>query len=311
MYKKLAFLTVFCLMQWYVSPVFARDSHCGWIWPVRGKATFGLMEHNHEWRTFSLYVPRNYHPGAALILDFHGQGANRWMEMGTSCWKDLADREGAVVVYPQALGIPSTWNAGDYCCYPRGHDDEGFALQLAQCLSDPSRSGLMIDRHQVFAVGFSNGAAMAGTLACRHSNLFSGAAVASQSFPYRHVDVCRADDSKPAFPVLEVRGRWDFIVPFTFSYGWSADGDDSLADWARANQCAGPPRVEDACDDPAAGPDCQRGHSSCITYDNCANGGAVRQCAVNDDHFVYHNPQHFNICEAAWQMFQQQRSLRR
>ena len=91
---------------------------CGFIWPMRGKATFGFLRHNHEWRTFQIYVPKNYHPNAALILDFHGQASSRSAEMMLSCWKDLADQEGAVVVYPQALSFPSTWDAGDFCCYP-------------------------------------------------------------------------------------------------------------------------------------------------------------------------------------------------
>ena len=144
-------------------------------------------------------------------------------------------------------------------------------MQLVQCLSDPDQSSLMIDKRQVFATGFSNGAAMAGKLACGHSDVFSGAVLASQSFPYRQADRCRAS----------------------------------------ANQCVGQPRVEDACEDAASGSDCVWGRSKCYTYDNCAGGTSVTQCEVDDDHLVFVNPQRFNICGAAWQRFQLRRRLRR
>lgn len=289
--------------------VAAADASCGWIWHSPGSSRPVFMKHDGEWRSYRLYVPQNYRPGAPLILDFHGQTSTRNSQLGLSCWKDLAEREGAIVAYPQARGFPTTWDAGDYCCYPRGSDDEGFALKIVQCLTSARHSGLQIDRKRVFAVGFSNGAAMAGRLACHHSNVFAGVALASQGFPYYAAQSCRTDDGvreKAPFPVVELRGKWDFIVPYAFSLGWSPSASQSLQRWASVNRCVGEPVQADACDNPASGAGCRREQGECRRYDNCEDGVAVTQCSVHDDHFVYNNPQRFDFCEASWQAFQQQ-----
>lgn len=302
------FFSLCACLLFFLSPVsLAFENTCGWIWHAPGASRPVYMKHEGQWRSYRLYVPRNYQPGAPLIVDMHGQGSTRNAQIGLSCWKDLAEREGVIVVYPQALGIPSTWDAGDYCCYPRGHDDEGFILHMVECLATARKSGLVIDRRQIFAVGFSNGAAMAGRLACEHSEIFAGAALASQSFPFYQASACRnGTHAASAFPVLELRGRRDWIVPYHFSLGWSAAAPSSLFSWAQVNHCVGPPSIIDTCDDPASGPACVRGQGSCIRYDNCEGGVAVTQCSVNDDHFVYHNPQRFDFCSAAWHQFQQQ-----
>lgn len=292
-----------------VPEVMARDLACGWIHHTPGQARMFYMWHDRRWRSYRLYVPQSYRPGAALVLDFHGQTSSSSNQAALSCWQGLADREGAVVVWPQALGFPSTWDAGDYCCSPRGQDDEGFALRLVQCLTDSSTSKLQLDSRRVYAVGLSNGAAMAGRLACNHSDVIAGAALASQSFPYYSAESCRAEDAqggqKAAFPVVEVRGKRDFIVPFYVSLGWSATAKTSLTRWARASRCVGDPVVSDICDQGNVGPACEYGRGVCKTYDNCEDGVAVTQCAVDDNHYLYVNPHRFDVCAAAWQQFQQ------
>jgi len=290
------------------SSVFALDNTCGWIWWAAGSSRPVYMKHDGEWRSYRIYVSSQYRPGAPLIVDMHGQTSTRNSQIGLSCWKDLAEREGAIVVYPQALGIPTTWDAGDYCCYPRGHDDDGFILHMVQCLSSPQTSGLVLDHKRVYAAGFSNGAALAGKLACDHSDVFAGAALASQGFPYHSAASCRSrDDNKNSpFPVLEVRGKWDYVVPYFFSLGWSPSASQSIQRWASANHCVGEPEITDTCDEYASAAGCIRNQGHCIRYDNCEGGVEVKQCSVNDDHFVFHNPQQLNFCDAAWQQFQTQ-----
>ncbi|HVL00340.1 MAG TPA: PHB depolymerase family esterase [Dongiaceae bacterium] len=305
--------SAFWLVIWSftLSTAFASDRFdnlCGWIRSTPGEARTVYMRHDGEWRTYRLYVPESYQPNAPLVVDFHGQSSSSIAQVGTSCWKEFANREGVVVAYPQALSIPSTWDAGDFCCNPRGHDDEGFALHLVQCLMDEEKSKLKLDPARVYAAGLSNGAAMAGKLACDHSDVFAGAQLASQSFPYTSTEECRATDEigwqKPAFPIVEVRGKWDFIVPYYISLGWSLTARTSLKRWAGANRCEGEPQISDVCDQPGAGPKCERGQATCATYDNCEGGVAVTQCSVADDHLVYVNPQRFNLCDAAWDQFQ-------
>lgn len=307
------FFSALLLAVWSFSlpTAFAFDGFnnmCGWIRSAPGKARIIYMRHDGRWRTYRLYVPQTYQPNAPLVVDFHGQSSSSSAQIMTSCWKEFADREGVVVAYPQALGFPTTWDAGDFCCEPRGHDDEGFALHLVQCLTNPKKSRLQLDPQRVYAVGLSNGGAMAGKLACGHSDVFAGVALASQSFPYSDTDSCRAQDElgwkKAAFPVVEVRGKWDFVVPYYISLGWSLTAKTSLKRWAETNQCVGEPLVSDACDQPSAGAGCVRGQGFCATYDNCEGGVAVTQCSLHDDHLVYVNPQRYNQCDAAWEQFQ-------
>lgn len=289
-------------------PASALDLTCGWIRPEPGATHSVYLRHDHRWRSYRLHVPETYRPGAALVLDFHGQTSSARQQEDSSCWKDLAEREGVVVAWPQALGVPATWDAGDYCCHPRGHDDEGFALRIVQCLLDTSRSKLVLDPSRVYAVGLSNGAALAGKLACNRSDQFAGAALASQSFPFHQTDRCRAPDARgwqrPAFPVLEVRGRWDWIVPYGISFGWSATAVTSGLRWAGANQCLGEPVKSDVCDQAGAGADCVPGRGFCLTWHQCEDGVAVTRCSLDDDHFLYENPHGFDQCAAAWQQFQ-------
>ncbi len=308
MWKKVVGL-VGCL--WWaggMQPALARDLSCGWMRTEAGKAHTVYLRHDGRWRSYRLYVPAGYRPGAALVLDFHGQTSSAVQQAGLSCWQTLADREGAVVAWPQALGFPPTWDAGDYCCNPRGQDDEGFALKIVQCLTDASTSRLQVDRSRIYVTGLSNGAAMAGKLACDFSDVFAGAALASQSFPYRRAESCRATDErgwqKPAFPLLEMRGRRDFIVPYSLSLGWSATAKTSLARWAQASHCAGDPVVSDICDQPGSAADCEPGRGACATYDNCEGGVAVTQCALEDGHYLYANPHRLDVCAAAWHQFQ-------
>ena len=306
--KRLRFMLIFL---WPFTPTYSGES-CGPIHYTPGGPPHTLsLFHDEEFRSYLLYVPATYAGNAALIVDMHGQAASAWEERYESCWKHKADEVGAIVVYPQAKGFPPTWDAGDFCCSPRGHDDEGFIVSMVKCLKNSEKSNLSIDPNKIYAVGLSNGAAMAAKLNCDRSDIFAGASIASQSFPYVKGASCRRKTlsgiQKPAFPIIELRGLRDPLVPYSFSWlwVWSLPAEKSLAHWSNADNCSGNPEISDICDTAASGPDCQRGQGQCTTYSHCESGVAVSMCAVNGSHLLFQNRSDFNVCDASWNLFTQ------
>src|SRR5215831_287351 len=120
-------------------------------------------------RTYLLHTGGPAKPGRPLVLVLHGwHGSAAGIERRTKGTFDkLADRDGAVVVYPQALGDPQ-WNDGwDAAADVAGPDDLAFFSALV----DQLVSELGVDRKQVFAAGLSNGAGMVYRLACQRPDL--------------------------------------------------------------------------------------------------------------------------------------------
>ncbi|MEE2731241.1 MAG: PHB depolymerase family esterase [Pseudomonadota bacterium] len=297
-----------CAWVWS-QPVWSLD-WCGTLLIIPGQIQSNFMIVDGVLRGYGLFVPRNVKQDMPLSLDFHGFGSNHRLEAQSSCWRSLADREGAVVAYPQGRHLVPAWASGDYCCPGGDAGDAAFARMLASCLSRnlPKVLGTTPDAGKVYAVGLSNGGAMAGRLACESSDVFSGVAVTSQSFPFKDVGQCRqitADGAgKPAVPVVEARGTMDVIVPYVYSWGWSVPARHSVERWRRAMGCLEQPVFEDICDRPGSGPDCEYGHSWCQSYYQCEHNAVVSQCTLIDGHLLYENDHDYSPCDDAWFEFQ-------
>src|SRR6185437_6874627 len=106
-------------------------AHAATAWPE----TTGTFNRNTGMiggreRSFIEYVPRDFKPGASLVLVFHGGGGDGPMARdGTGHEFDLlADRHGFVVVYPDGLAM--SWNGcrklQNRIAERRGIDDVGF-----------------------------------------------------------------------------------------------------------------------------------------------------------------------------------------
>src|SRR5687768_9869668 len=78
---------------------------------AEGLHSYQLESSNVE-RNYLLYVPETYDPGTPtpLILSLHGRSSNALQQTVLSEWNLLADEEGFIVVYPNALGTPTQWN---------------------------------------------------------------------------------------------------------------------------------------------------------------------------------------------------------
>jgi predicted esterase len=160
---------------------------------------------NKKKRTFYLYVPSSIKPQAPLIVLLHGSG-----HVGLSLvekWKDLASKEGFIVVGPDADG--SGWST------PR--DGPEFLHDLVEEL----KSKYPINPRRVYLFGHSAGAVFALIMSTVESEYFAATAIHAGAF--RTLDEYKTIGSAtrkiplaiwvgtvdPFFPLTDVRATRD------------------------------------------------------------------------------------------------------
>jgi polyhydroxybutyrate depolymerase len=166
----------------------------------------------------------------ALVLVLHGRGGSgAAFERRTKRMFDtLADREGFVVVYPNALG--SRWNDG---ASPRegGQEHPADDVAFLSAIADSVSKEYAIDPARVYATGFSNGAAMVYRLACERENQFAAIAPVSGGMFGSVAERCR--DGRP-ISVLIMHGTKDPIVAY------EPNVRDPLRAWTTRDGCSAP-----------------------------------------------------------------------
>ncbi|MBN1652304.1 MAG: hypothetical protein JXA30_00860 [Deltaproteobacteria bacterium] len=247
------------------------------------------LQHGGRSRNYVVYVPASVIPGnpVPLVLDFHGNGSNSAQEESGSGWRQKADAEGFIVVYPDGVG--NGWNVGNCCgqALAENVDDVGFARAMIAAVSESA----CIDSKRVYATGISNGAGLAHRLACEAADVIAAIAAASADLV--------TDPCTPVRPIseLSVRGLTDFLVAYaggnTGSTGWYSPGAKGTLDlWKEINQCTG---------------SVQTGHQYCETYSSCSAGVEVTLCSLpNTGHILYNNALGFSVPDVAWEMFERQ-----
>ena len=169
-------------------------------------------------RTYHLYIPNTYDgkKPIPLLIVLHGGGGNgKNMEEKTtlSGFDELAEKEGFIVVYPDA--IEGHWNDGrnDPYSYSAQHniDDVGFISALINHLEKK----YCIDKKRVYVTGMSNGGMMAFRLACELSDKISAIATVAASMPENLYNNCTPTGS---ISVLMIHGTDDPIVPWNGGY---------------------------------------------------------------------------------------------
>ena len=145
-------------------------------------------------RRYLVYVPRDRPARPPVVFMFHGSSGTGEQFLRTSGWREQADREGLIAVFPTGLryrvldsGLRVTkWN--DYALadqidldelppgYPPGSpmpaNDVGFVDEIMRDLG----TGLPIDRERVYMSGFSNGANFAARVAADRADQVAAAA---------------------------------------------------------------------------------------------------------------------------------------
>ncbi|WP_437722825.1 alpha/beta hydrolase family esterase [Sorangium sp. So ce861] len=218
-------------------------------------------------RSYVVRLPASYTGASAmpLVLDFHTLGGTSAAEAEASGYRELAEREGFIVAWPQ--GIDGAWNIGPCCTTSRDVDDVAFARALVQEV----QAEACVDVKRVYAVGVANGGGMAYHLACNAADVFAGVAPSAFDLLAESEQPCQ-----PARPVTEIsfRGTADVLVPYEGGAQQAPNGANitflgavgTFERWAELNQCTGSPSAED--------------ESGCSTISSCAGGVEVTLCTA-------------------------------
>jgi polyhydroxybutyrate depolymerase len=272
-----------------------------------------------EPRSWLLYVPSTYDASkpTPMVVHLHGRFANAFSQAIASDFNTLAEREGIIVLYPNALNSDedesqTEWNYGrDIPTYqPVPQNDEAFINALINDVD----SSLNIDRNRLYVTGLSNGGLMTQRLACTEEQTFAAFATVAASAPHGLTTLC--DDSGHA-PVLFYIGTEDSM--WTGATSQTATGtefyivapmDAAAAFWASHNECS---QSFQSADLPNTDPDSS---VRLMVFENCPNDAAVVIFAVLGGGHVWHgvrefetslgeNNMDYNASEVIWQFFSQ------
>jgi polyhydroxybutyrate depolymerase len=172
----------------------------------QGQTLDKSLMHDGLLRDYTIYVPSGYTPqsSAPLVVNLHGYTLNRNFQMTFSGMNAVAEREGFLVAYPDAVN-------GDWF---GPQDNFGFVSRL---LDDVS-SQYSINAAKVYATGYSQGGMMSYLLSVERPYTFAAIASVGGTRPLAPGDVyfpphLEAAPSRP-FPLLHIHGTGDPIVPY-------------------------------------------------------------------------------------------------
>ena len=195
-------------------------------------------------RRWTVVIPANPAPlaGRPLLVLLHGLNS-RGAEMRAFGFEAVAAPSGTIVGYPDA--VDGSWNDGrtgvDSVAHQQQVDDVAFlAAVIDQAVNQDGA-----DPARVMVAGFSNGAMMAGRLACERSALIAAVGQVSGAGPADLADRCHPDHP---LAVVVIFGSADPVVPPGGGViapgsgrrrGVGAPQTALTAIWSARNQCQG------------------------------------------------------------------------
>jgi len=202
-------------------------------------------------RSYTVYVPSTWSPAGnrPSVWVLQGSGGEAEGTIWGSKLKVQADQDGFVVVAPQGLGLPSSWDVSTTTLRISGSDAAMFTRLPAKVASD-----WCLDPSRQCVAGYSAGSVVTHAMACRGGFPFAGyAGAAAQSW----LSSC---PTLNPFDFVYFHGTADPYVPF----GGDASLPSvpaSLAEMASADACEASPAVT------SIGPDITQ-----YTWTRCAAG---------------------------------------
>jgi polyhydroxybutyrate depolymerase len=247
-----------------------------------GDQTYTLQLDGYE-RNYIVHIPpaEKLQKPVPLLFHIHGGGGTAKGTAGLTFgrFNELADRDGFIVVYPNA--IDKNWNDGrtleDVNAWKENIDDVGFITAIV----DEIKQKYKIDATRIFTTGMSNGGFMSSRLLCDAADIFRGGAILTASLSKDYIPQC--DPQKPV-AVMVMNGTDDPLVPydggpvkvFRKTRGDIVSTDDYVSFWKEKNGCTtkkNTVQLPDIADDGTT--------VSMDEYDACANQGALVLYKVN------------------------------
>ena len=266
-------------------------------------------------RSYVLYVPTTYNAqiSAPLVVILHGRLSNANNVAYTSNFNQIAEREGVIVAYPNAIN--TTWNylSGIPDVDSPEYDDDAF---IEDMITDISRD-INIDSDRIYLAGISNGGFMTQRLACTMQNTFAATVSIGATAFYSIETTCENTDP---IPHMYIHGTADTIVRWNGNLATNNDGrqiyisypmPDSINFWIRQNQCSTSVSQERL---PVVDPETT---TEILTFTECGQDSALIVYIVYGGGHVWHgsrdnlaetlgqNSQDFNSSEVIWSFFSQ------
>ena len=163
---------------------------------------------NGETRQYWLYVPTNAKRNCPMVMTLHGAGGN--MEWNPLRFKEIADKEGCIVVFPQGKsiyfpvfnGTVTGWDAS-------GEMNED--VEFLKSVIDTVATKYNVDRKRIYCCGFSNGGMMTYAMSNVCSDVFAAFAAIS-GFPLNEFHLHHT--GKRPVPFLHIHGKQDDFVRY-------------------------------------------------------------------------------------------------
>lgn len=167
---------------------------------------------NHETREFVLFKPSGPVPsdGYPMVFMLHGSNQTGDQFYNISGWKEVAEREKFIVVFPTALvyctteGVQTKWSEGNtaslLCPGDTLKDDIPFFYKMIDTIS-----GIIpIQKKKIYITGFSGGGTMTPKLTIKMPGVFAAAGCGSGN-----LDGLDSAAMNPKVPTWAIRGTHD------------------------------------------------------------------------------------------------------
>lgn len=196
-------------------------------------------------RTLYLYAPTAKRSAVPLVLVLHGGGGvGAGMEWLTKRgFNRLADRDGAVIVYPDGIG--KSWNDGRSDTASKSAQEQVDDIGWFRALPRELASQYSIDLHRVYVTGISNGGLMSYRIACDAADIYAAVAPVATN-----MSIDLAPHCKPAGPIslAILNGTDDPIMPWRggavkvlwFKRGSVLSTAATLSRWMELDHCGAP-----------------------------------------------------------------------
>ena len=202
------------------------------------------LTHDSVAREYLRYVPTSYdaNTATAVLFLFHGFGGQASDFVNTADFRSLADSETFIVIYPQGSLLngdsgATHWNNSMPAADNKSSaDDFGFFAAMIADLA----SNYNIDRARVYAAGYSNGGFFSYALACFHSNLVAGVAIAAGTMIDDAYSGC-APTHQTA--IVHLHGTADTVVPYNGNNMGNTAVDAIVTYWQNYNSLDSTPTI--------------------------------------------------------------------
>ena len=277
-------------------------------------------------RSYLMHLPASYDKSRLwpLVIVLHGGGGEAKTMDPLTDFNALADKQGFVVVYPEAYkhlitgpGLSQHWNDGRGEAGIRAQAENIDDVAFISALIDHLVQNLSIDEKMVYATGISNGALMSNRLGCELSDKIAAIAPVAGNIPQKTAPIW---SPSRAISVLIINGTEDPVMPFnggdvsflSVKTGKVLSAAETVKFWVSKDGCPAVPEIEQL---PHLNPN---DSTSTIAerYTGCRDGSEVVLYKVNggghtwpgglqymSEKLIGQTSRDFSATETIWQFF--------